>query len=580
MPLDAGDSLARAVIQDWEREDGERGTFKIHWQQCANYMQTERNDYIVERTPGMKRMQYIFDSTPVWCLNTSAAAFHGLMCSPTLRWFDLGLENERLDSIGEVRVWFEQATDDLYTVFSSPRFNFASQAFQVFLDELNIGTAFMMPLEGKEGDPYFLTKHMKECCIMENDQERVDGFVRRWKWTAQQAFQWWGEKAGAAVLRSLENDKRQKQFVFYHRVIPRLKRDPGRADRMNKPFESVYVSELDGTISVGGFDEFPALVPRFSKVTGEKYGRGPGMTALPDVKMLNELMKLIVKSAQKVIDPPLQAPDQSFIAPIRTVPGSINWYRSGTPQMERIAPIVTGANLEVGDQLLESLRQSIGRIFFTDLARAPEQMTDPEGAGKDITATYTLRQRDQEMVVLSPYLARHNEEFSDPLISRVFAMRWRKSARLRWNINGGSPFPPPPPQISGQKFKVRYISPIALAQRASQLTGINQLVQQAQILAQIDPRVGRILDTEFILRTTGRDLNTPFLVLKTPQAVQQQDQQDQAAAQQQQEAAYAANMGKAASHGSNAIRNLAMAGQTMQGGAPGGGAQAGPGGPP
>src|SRR5690242_15845561 len=95
----------------------------------------------------------------------------------------------------------------------------------------------------------------------------------------------------------------------------------------NKPFESVYVSVAGTLIDVGGFDEVPYLVPRFSKVTGEIYGLGPGMTCLPDVKMLNEMAKTVVKAAQKIVDPPLQLPDSGFLVPIKTTPGSLNSLR-------------------------------------------------------------------------------------------------------------------------------------------------------------------------------------------------------------------------------------------------------------
>jgi hypothetical protein len=97
------------------------------------------------------------------------------------------------------------------------------------------------------------------------------------------------------------------------------------------PFESVYYEEgsLD-ELSVSGFKEFPFVVPRYLKASHEIYGRSPAMTALPDVKMLNEMAKTTIKAAQKQVDPPLLVPDDGFILPVRTVPGGLNFYRSGT----------------------------------------------------------------------------------------------------------------------------------------------------------------------------------------------------------------------------------------------------------
>ena len=86
------------------------------------------------------------------------------------------------------------------------------------------------------------------------------------------------------------------------------------------------------------------------KASNEIYGRSPAMTALPDVKMLNEMSKTTIKAAQKQVDPPLLVPDDGFLLPVRTVPGGLNFYRSGT--RDRIEP------LNIGDLSKPSLSKS------------------------------------------------------------------------------------------------------------------------------------------------------------------------------------------------------------------------------
>ena len=94
------------------------------------------------------------------------------------------------------------------------------------------------------------------------------------------------------------------------------------------PFESVYLEYKNGNeLSISGFKEFPFVVPRYLKASNEIYGRSPAMTALPDVKMLNEMSKTTIKAAQKQVDPPLLVPDDGFLLPVRTVPGGLNFYR-------------------------------------------------------------------------------------------------------------------------------------------------------------------------------------------------------------------------------------------------------------
>jgi hypothetical protein len=94
------------------------------------------------------------------------------------------------------------------------------------------------------------------------------------------------------------------------------------------------------------------------------YGRSPAMNALPDVKMLNTMSKTTIKAAQKQIDPPLMVPDDGFVLPVRTVPGGLNFYRSGT--RERIEPLNIGANNPIGLQMEEQRRKAIRENFFVD----------------------------------------------------------------------------------------------------------------------------------------------------------------------------------------------------------------------
>ena len=57
----------------------------------------------------------------------------------------------------------------------------------------------------------------------------------------------------------------------------------------------------------GGFDEFPYMVPRWSKVAGEIYGRSPSMTSLPDIKIncLPFTMKCSFSTLKEAFSPPV-----------------------------------------------------------------------------------------------------------------------------------------------------------------------------------------------------------------------------------------------------------------------------------
>lgn len=514
------DTLAQDVLSEWERLDGDAGTWKSQCQRVALYLDPDRSDFTVERTPGTRRTQYVFDSTPLFAHETGAAFLHAMYTSDALPWFSTGPEDDRLAADPAIKQWFADADAYDYGCFNNPLYNFTSQSHEVYLDVLAYGGAAHALLDGRNG-PLFTTRHLKECRFSENEEDRVDGLSRRWQWTAKQAFDEWGPRAGEKVLKALADNKPNEKFWFHHRVKPRAlaQRDPRRADRRNMPFESVYVAEAElAVIELGGFSEFPYLCPRLSKRSAQDVmGRGRGFLMLSDIMMLNALARLVIRGGEKIIDPPLMLPDDGFIVPIRTAPGTFNYYRAGLRPSDRIAPITTNANIPVGQELLTRLETKIERGFFNDLATTPIDPGDPAAAGKGVTATFTDKISREQRMRASPLNARLSAEWAAPLVLRMRAMNFRKSVLHRFGP--GSPYKPPPARLNGQRLRPQFKSPIALAQRAAEMNAIDQLVQRQLMLRQIDPEAPLIIDSEALMRLDARDLNVPPAILKSPRMI-------------------------------------------------------------
>ena len=150
----ATDARAKEVIDDWNRLDGDRGTWKTHWQDCADLTNTNRADYVFQRTPGMKRQTKIYDATPVWARRQFQNGLHSYLTSPAVQWFALRADSERLNMVPAVRAWLDAVTAVLYNLFSSPRFNFAAQSDEVYGDLGCIGTWRRQPSVVTWSDKY------------------------------------------------------------------------------------------------------------------------------------------------------------------------------------------------------------------------------------------------------------------------------------------------------------------------------------------------------------------------------------------------------------------------------------------
>ena len=326
--------LTKSLLSRFERLEGQRQNWETHWQEVADYMQPRKADVTKQRARGDKRMEMIFDSSPIQAVELLAASLHGMLTNPSTPWFTLRFKDEDIDNEDEAKLWLQSATDIMYTAFN--RSNFQQEIFELYHDLITFGTASMFIEEDDDDLIKFSTRHINEVFIAENNKGRIDTMFRKFKISARAAIQKFGESVSADVQTKAKKNPYDEVEIL-HAVYPRLEFNPNKKDKGNMPFESVYIEFKNGNeLSVGGFKEFPFVVPRYLKASNEIYGRSPAMTALPDVKMLNEMCKTTIKAAQKQVDPPLLVPDDGFLLPVRTVTGGLNFYRSGT--RDRIEP--------------------------------------------------------------------------------------------------------------------------------------------------------------------------------------------------------------------------------------------------
>tara|TARA_R110000772_G_scaffold50490_1_gene116008 strand:- start:225 stop:1847 length:1623 start_codon:yes stop_codon:yes gene_type:complete len=523
------DDRAIGLAKRLSRLESERGQWEYHWQQLAEYILPRKADINVRRTPGDKRMELVFDGTAIHASEMLAASLHGMLTNPYSPWFDLRYRDEEFNKDDEAKEYLEEVTDLLHKTFQ--RSNFSEQIHELYMDLVVFGTGVCFVEEDPDLDVRFSTRHMKECFLVENNLGRVDTVYRKFQLAVRAcALQFGEENIGEKLQRKLKKDPFE-EVTIVHVVMPRTDRDAERIDSKNMPFASMYF-DPDQKIVLGesGFREMPYLTPRFLKSSFEKnYGRSPSMTALPDVKMINRMSEVTIKSAQKQVDPPLMVPDDGFILPVRTRPGGLNFYRSGT--RDRIEPLNIGANNPLGLNLEEQRRQAIRAAYYVD------QLT--LGVGPQMTATEVVSRTEEKMRMLGPVLGRLQAELLQPMIDRVFGIMVRKNKL------------PMPPEILGEtRIDIEYVSPLARAQRQSDLQSVMRMFEVLSPAASIDPTVFDHIDMDGMVRHLLNVLHVPARVSQGEAQVmlkreERSNQQQQA--QQQQEAMQTAQaMGAAA----------------------------------
>jgi len=199
--------------------------------------------------------------------------------------------------------------------------------------------------------------------------------------------------------------------------------------------------------------------------------------------------------------------------PLRTIPGGLNYYRSGT--QDTVKPLVEGVRPDIGLDFIESRRQHILKTFHVDWMQMRE--------GPTMTATEVLQRQEERMRLMGPMVGRLQFELLGPMIDRVFAILMRRKM-----------LPPAPQAIQGRNMRIDYVSPVARAQKTQQLFSFTRLLESIIPLANIKPEVFDNLNADGTLRWAHKLLDAPMeTILSTEEVAKMREGR----AQQQKDAA-------------------------------------------
>jgi hypothetical protein len=510
---------AKEIIRRFEQLKANRINWESHWQELADYVLPRKDDLHGTRAYGEKKHNKVFDSTGIHANELLASALHGMLTNPSTQWFELTTGDDLLDQDDEVRLWLQTAVRQMHKVLNNS--NFQTEIHEVYLDMGSFGTSCMRMEEDDEEVIRFQSRPIYEAYIDQNNKGKIDTVYRSFNWTARQIQQEFGDDILTQGMKEqLEGSlhDRNDQYEIIHAVEPVTdKYDGPELKGKGFLFRSIYIlKDKNLILSSGGFKEFPYVIPRWTKIAGEVYGRSPAMKALADIKMINQVMKTTIRSAQKTVDPPLMMPDDGILLPLKTSPGGINYYRAGSP--DKIEPILTGSRVDFGFQMVEQIRMRIREAFFIDQLQL--------GEGPQMTATEVAQRTEEKLRLLGPILGRQQFELLRPLIDRVFNVMMRRKL-----------FSPPPVELSDVVLQVQYSSQIAKAQRSADAQSFSRVLSIIGPLFQMQPDMIDNINTDQLFRYVSRAYGLPEEVINPIDQVveKRQARQEQAAMAQQME---------------------------------------------
>ena len=250
--------------------EASRNTWEDHWQEILDYVMPRKADVTTVRSKGQKRTEVLFDSTAITANTLLAASLQGTLTSPSLPWFSIKLRDKALNQDRDTQLWLEDTARRMYDAFNDANFN--TEVHEMYLDLTSIGTGCLFVEESikgfEDGGVHFKTLHINEYYIQENVTGYIDTVYRKYKMSARQAVQEFGEDNLGEKVIDASKQKPEKEFVFIHAVEPSIdyKRATGKVST-KLPFHSCHVCQEDKmVVRTGGYNEFPYLVPVIGKL--------------------------------------------------------------------------------------------------------------------------------------------------------------------------------------------------------------------------------------------------------------------------------------------------------------------------
>lgn len=457
----------------------ERSSFITHYKDLSNFIEPRRGRFFIsDRNRGEKRHNNIINSRGSQALRTAQSGMFAGTMSPTQPWFKLEPLDQDMMKSDAVRFWLYRVEQLLRTIFFES--NLYNQTPVMLGELLLFATGAMSHVDDFENVARFYTHTAGSYMIAQNERCEVDTFVLQKENTVEQIVREFGLKnCSAHVKYQYDQGNYDTWYPVTQLIEPNPNHKPDNPLAKFKPYRSVWFEpgnrEKDQFLKKSGFDEFPVHCPRWS-VTGEDiYGTNcPGMLSLGDVKALQTMEKRKAQAVDKLVNPPLKGPPSLRNVPISSLPGSVNIYdgdgtKEGLSPVYQVEPRINEMRADIA-----AVENRISEAFFVDLFLAISTMEGIQPKNQ-----LELSQRNAErLLMLGPPLQRLQQDFQGKLITRTFNQAMRAGI-----------LPEAPEELQGQALGVRYISSLAMAQRASEVGAIERVSLFTAQLATINPEV-------------------------------------------------------------------------------------------
>ena len=452
--------------------EDKRKTYEAIWDKAAELCYNDSRIYVEDKNRKQRFVQTVFDSTARNALTYFMSSLKSILVPSTEMWHRIKPSNPNLEEDREVYAYLQKVTDILFKVRYAPRSKFSSEV-DVMLSQIGIyGIGVMYLEDGLDGSIIYRCIPINEIYIDENRYGVVDTVYRKYKLTARQAYDLFGENLSKNIKDCLDT-KPNQEFEFIHAVEPRKDRNPRAKDFTGMPIASYHIEkDSKKIVKESGYRTMPYMIPHYLRIAGSPYGDSPAMQAFADMLTANEMAKTIIRTAQLQANPPILTNSSVMDSNKLGRAGAI--VRGGLDSQGRqtALPMQYGNNLAVTLEMQQATRLAIEKVFLLPLFQSLTQE-------KEMTATEVEKRELEKSMLLAPMCERISSEWLAPMIERELDIISRYG------------YLDDVPDILMQEgsLAIEFESPYIRMQETTRIMGLYKTSEAAMTLSQFDPSV-------------------------------------------------------------------------------------------
>ena len=400
---------------------------------------------------GNKKMTRVFDSTAITSTQRFANRLQSGIFPPQRKWCRLEPGTDiPADRTAQAQAVLDVYNDKMFAVLKQSNFDIA---IGEFLLDLAVGTAGMLVQPGDDVQTInFIPVPMFLIAYEEGANGQVDKIFRRMRMKGEAITQQWRDAEIPVDVAQRIEQKPTDEVELLEATLY----DPERGDWCYHVVDKTTKQELVYRRT----NTNPWVIARYMKVAGEIYGRGPLLTALPDIKTLNKTLELLLKNASLAVAGVYTAADDGVLNPqtVKLLPGAIIAVaRNGGPQGESLKPLPRSGDFNVSQIVINDLRQNIKRVLL-DESLPPDNMSAR-------SATEVVERMKELAQNLGSAFGRLINETMVPLVGRILGVMDEKGMIDL------------PLRVNGLEVKVSPVAPLAMAQNMEEVNAIMQFMQ-------------------------------------------------------------------------------------------------------